>query len=561
MVAVRDGKPVAVVSFGGEIYNFRELRAELAAHGHGFRTDCDTEVLLTAYLEWGADCLSRLNGMFAFAAWDIQREELLLARDQLGVKPLFYYPTEAGIIFGSEPKALLAHPSVKAIVDEDGLRELFGHGRTPGKAVFRNMPEVRPGHAIRISRAGGLREHRYWALAANQHTEDLDSTVTHVRHLLEDVVARQLIADVPTSVLLSGGIDSSTLTALAAATLRRQGTGPVRTYSMSFTGYTENFEPMRLRGTPDPPYVGAVAAHVGTEHNELVLDAVSLADPAVRRATLLCHDLPTHLGDMDSSAYLGLRALRERSTVVTLSGEGADEVFNGYFWAYDPRFTGTDTFPWVAFERGHKEATGGLGLGLLDPGLRKRLDLLGYADDHYRSALAEVPVLDGEPAEQRRAREIQYLTLTRWLPPLLDRMDRLSMAVSVELRVPYCDHRLVQYVFDVPAAMKRTGDQEKSLLRAAVSDLLPPQVVNRPKSAYPVIQDGSYGRLIKDRFVELATDSGAPVLPLLDADATANALADTSTPEGAFAWVERANYELALQLNSWLTEYHISLNV
>jgi hypothetical protein len=237
----------AVLSFGGEIYNFRELRAELSAAGHRFRTGTDTEVLLAAYRQWGRDMLARLNGMFAFALWDTRAERLLLARDQLGVKPLFYSPTPDGVIFGSEPKAVLAHPDVVTVVDQDGLRELFSHARTPGRPIYRGVPEVRPGHVVVVDRSG-LTEHRYWSITASPHTDDLETTVGTVRELLADAVGRQLVADVPTSVLLSGGIDSSMLTALAAQAEQKAGAGPVRTYSMSFPGYTEEFGPQRWSG-------------------------------------------------------------------------------------------------------------------------------------------------------------------------------------------------------------------------------------------------------------------------------------------------------------------------
>ncbi|RAJ61647.1 asparagine synthase (glutamine-hydrolysing) [Streptomyces sp. Amel2xB2] len=556
-----DGDPDSpVIVFNGEIYNYRELREQLALAGHRFTTRSDTEVLLRAYLEWGPECAGHLNGIFAYAIWDPRPRRLVLARDPIGVKPLFYHRTPDGLLFGSEPKAVLRHPWVAPVVDADGLRELLSHARNPGRAIFRDIPELPPGHVLTVE-PGGHRLSAYWAPTANPHRGDLHSSVTDIRELLEDIVARQLISDVPTSLMLSGGIDSSALAALATGTVARQGAAPVHTYSMTFRGYTENFRPQKLRGTPDPPFAAQVAEHLGTVHTDVVATPGQLTDPLTKARTMQAQDMPTHHGDMDSSLYLAFRHLREESRVVTLSGEGADEIFGGYFWAHDPELTDAGTFPWVAFER-RKAASGGLGLRLFDPALRKELDLYGYADQHYREALATAPVLDGESAAERRARQVGYLVLTRWLPTLLDREDRLSMANGVELRVPFCDHRLAQYLLDVPAHMQRTGGQEKSLLRSAVADLLPSAVVNRPKSAYPATQDPVYGRAVREQYLRLARDRDAPVAPLLDEQATRAVLdGDGADDDKAGAWVDRAGFEMVLQFDSWLREYDVRLDL
>ncbi|MGC4769657.1 asparagine synthase (glutamine-hydrolyzing) [Micromonospora sp. DT44] len=557
--AVAEGQ--AVLLLDGMVYNHRELRQELRGRGHEFRSAGDAEVALRAYLEWGEEFATRLEGMFAVAVWDVRRERLLLIRDRLGVKPLCYTQSDVGMVFGSEPKALLAHPSVEAVVDTDGLRELFAHGRKPGAAVFRGLHEVRPGHLVRTDRSGTT-ERRYWALAARPHEDDLTTTVARVRQLLTEAVDSHLAGDVPVDAMLSGGIDSSALTALAASSPRRDGAEPLRTYSVNFVGYTATFEPHpSMRATPDAPYAQLVAEHVGTRHTEVLLDTPALADREVHRAAMLSQDVPSPLGDMDVSLLSFFRSLREQGRTAVLSGETADEVFNGYFWAYDPNHSNSTTFPWVSFERGHNAAAGGLGCSFIDRTLRKELDFLGYADEHYRDALREVPHLDGESADQRRAREVTYLALTRWAPTHLDRADRMSMASAVQLRAPFCDHRLVEYVYNVPAALKRVDGQEKSLLRAAVADLLPEAVLTRRKSAYPTTQDAAYGELVRARFRELVADRSAAVTPLLDAEAAAAVSAGGNAPSGAFAWVERASMEMVLQLDTWLTEYGVTVRL
>ncbi|MGX2993086.1 asparagine synthase (glutamine-hydrolyzing) [Streptomyces sp. JNUCC 64] len=555
------GAVVAVLTLDGALTNHIELRGELTTKGHRFTGGGDGETALRAYLEWGAGFLTRLEGHFAIAVWDVRHQELLLARDRLGVKPLSYYPTSGGVLFGSEPKAILAHPDVKPVVDADGLRELFAHSRKPGTAVFRGMREVVPGHAL-VVRGSGSQERRYWSLPARQHTDSLEDTITTVRGLLADAVASHLRADVPVGAMLSGGIDSSALTALAHRNLAAAGIGPLRSFSVNFTGYTENFEPHpTMRSTPDAPFAALASRHIGSQHSEVLLDTAALTDPEVHAAALRSQDAPSPLGDMDISLMRFFARLRKAGFTAVLSGETADEVFNGYFWAYDPKHSNSQTFPWVSFERGHDAAAGGLGTSMIDRQLRKQLDFLGYADQHYRDALTEVPHIDGDTPAERRAREVTYLALTRWAPTHLDRADRMSMAHGVQLRPPFCDRALVEYVYNVPAAMKRVGGVEKSLLRSAVADLLPDAVLYRKKSAYPTTQEAAYGDFVRRRFTELATDRGAAVAGLLDATASAEALTAASSPQGAFAWVERASMEMVLQCETWLTEYRIDLRL
>ncbi|MEV6974118.1 asparagine synthase (glutamine-hydrolyzing) [Kitasatospora sp. NPDC093806] len=554
MAVEYDGRLLAALTYSGEVYNHRELRAELEAAGHRFRTRSDTEVVLHAYLEWGEQLAERLNGMFAFAIWDARSEELLLVRDRMGVKPLHYHPTPDGVVFGSEPKALLAHPSVRPVVDLDGLRELLALTRTPGLTPYRGIVEVRPGHVVRVRR-DGISVRRYWALEAREHTQDLDTTIGTVRALLEDIVHRQLEADVPLCSLLSGGLDSSAVTALAARALAAAGAGPVRSFAVDFTGQTEHFHPDALRSTPDGPYAELLARHVGADHRVIELDSATLTDPARRLTTLRARDLPAGVGDLDTSLLLLFQGVRERSTVA-LSGESADELFGGYRWFHDPAAVNADDFPWASAIPG----LGGPGAAprehLLDQGLLGKLDLAGYRHARYREALAEVPHLpDADPFE-RRMREVGYLHLTRFVCVLLDRKDRMSMANGLEVRVPFCDHRLVQYVFNTPWSMKHFDGREKSLLRAAVRDLLPPEIADRVKSPYPTVQDPRYPELLRRELAAVAADPSSPVHALLDRRTLAEALAPAGDPQ-AF----RLSADLALDLNAWLTEYQVALEL
>ncbi|MBO2458502.1 asparagine synthase (glutamine-hydrolyzing) [Actinomadura violacea] len=533
--------PAAIV-YSGETYNFHELRRDLEGRGHRFRTRSDTEVVLHAYLEWGADFVDRLNGMYAFAIWDARREELVLGRDRMGIKPLFYAPTQNGVLFGSEPKAILANPLFTARVGEEGLLEVLTNAKTPGHGIYAGMYEVVPGHTVTVSRTG-LADRRYWALTAREHTDDVPATVRHVRELLDDIVERQLISDVPLCTLLSGGLDSSALTALADKALGRD---HVRSFAVDFVDETGGFVPDELRETADGPYVHDVAAHVGCDHSDVVLGNDQLASPEAMRTVLRARDMPA-MGDMDSSLYLLFAEIRKQSTVA-LSGESADEVFGGYRWFHDPEVVAAEAFPWTS-------AALGQGLDLLDPGLRARAD--AYLRDRYHDALAEVPHLPDASPHERRMREICYLHLTRMVRLLLDRKDRMSMAVGLEVRVPFCDHRLVEYVFNTPWSHKTYDGREKSLLRGAVADVLPDSVVQRRKSPYPATQNPGYEQAVRDRLHAVAADSSAPVHAYLDLDAVKTAL---DRPLGkASIQRDRVPIERALAVADWLDEYRPAL--
>jgi asparagine synthase (glutamine-hydrolysing) len=536
-----DGE-TGVLTYSGELYNFTELRAELAGRGHQFSTASDTEVVLRSYLECGPQCLRRFNGIFAFAIWDSARRQLLLARDHLGVKPLYYAATTDGLVFGSEPKALLANPLVEAELDDEGIGQLFAMFGTaqPGRSPLRGVLEVRPGCFV-VATVDGVREERYWQLTSAPHPDTEDDTVARVRELLADTVRRQLVSDVPLCALISGGLDSSAITALAvdAAPAGEK----IRTFAVDFEGSDRDFVSTELRPDLDAPFVRQLVGHLGTVHTDVVLGVPDLL--RAQQIATDARDLPS-LGDLDASLQQLFAAIKGRSTVA-LSGESADEVFGGYAWFHDPRAVGRDTFPWAPL---------GAGFGdVLAPRLKDRIRPTEFLADRYRAALAEVPHLDGESPAERRQREVNYLALTRFLPVLLDRKDRMSMVVGLEVRVPFCDHRLVEYLWNVPWAIKCLDGVPKGLLRRAVADLLPPPVVNRRKSAYPGAADPNYDRTLRTS-VRALLNAGGPTAALVD-PARVMALVDgTSTKP---LWQQRMALAYLIQIDYWLRRYDVRL--
>ncbi|QYD68017.1 asparagine synthase (glutamine-hydrolyzing) [Paraburkholderia edwinii] len=550
MRAVEDSKTIACLTYSGEVYNYVELRETLKRHGHTFRTKSDTEVVLRAYLEWGEACAERLVGMFAFAIWDVRKEQLLLVRDRLGVKPLFYQPFGRGVLFGSEPKAILAHPQMRPHVGLDGLRRALSVTRMPGDAIYDGMREVKPGHIVRVSR-DGLNERCYWKLEAREHTDSLDVTIDTVRAHLERIIEQQTVTDVPLCSLLSGGLDSSAVTALADKRLRQRDGHALRTYSVDFPERGVPFGADHSRDSRDTPFVRAFVEQLRTQHTEIVLDTAQIAAPEVRRAVVDAYDANWKIGsDMCPSAYLLFNTVRRDSTVA-LSGEAADEVFGGYRWHHQPQFLEAKTLPWK--------------MGLADPArvltpeLCNALRVPEYWADTHDQVCHATPTLPGETALAQRRRELSFLGLTCWLPNLLDRKDRLSMAVGLEVRVPYCDHELVQYLFNVPWEMKSFDGREKSLLRAACRDLLPDAILQRKKSAYPATQDPAYERMLQQRMADLLANPSPRVQQQFDRDAM-RSLIDKPVGESSINW-HRVDVDHTLALVDWLERHDVEIIV
>jgi asparagine synthase (glutamine-hydrolysing) len=419
-------------------------------------------------------------------------------------------------------------------VDQQGFRELASFIKSPGDAFWKGMKEVVPGTVVTVT-ADGIKERTYWKLESKEHTDDLETTVGRVRELLDDIVRRQLVSDVPECVLLSGGLDSSVITALSAAQLDI----PVRSFSVDFVGQAENFKADELRPTPDTPYVHDVVEHVKTDHSDIVLDHMALADPDVRRRVVTARDNPGALGDMDASLYLLFKAIRAESTVA-LSGESADEIFGGYRQFHDPKIQAADVWPWLAAIPAGVPSSTATGMG-------DRLGLEEYRAEQYREAVAEVDRVPGEDDFTHRMRVMSYLHLTRFVRMLLDRKDRMSMAVGLEVRVPFCDHRLVEYVYNTPWSMKTYDGREKSLLRGASRDVLPESVAQRVKSPYPSTQDPAYGLELQRQVRDLAPDNR--VFDLMDRKWVTGLATGEMTP------MARGSLERILNMAVWLDIY------
>lgn len=544
------GQRTVAVTFDGQLLNREDLDRTLPTDGLNLpRTQAS--IVLRAYLRWGPELVDHLRGSYAFAVWDSQSRSLLLVRDRLGVKPLYIHEAGGEILFASEIKGLLANPAVPRRVTADGLREVFEMTKTPGQAVFDTIEELEPGHLL-IASPDGIRTRRYWKIEAREHTDDLDTTISRTRELLDDVIAQQISGDANLGSMVSGGLDSSLITAIA--TKLRGNADPLETFSVDFAQHTAEFIPDPVRGTPDAPFVEELVNTVGTHHHSIVIPSSNMADPDLRERVVSTLDLPPAFwGDMYPSLYLFFEQVKARVDV-TLSGESADEVFSGYRWFPDPAAVQAETFPWLTSVTGKYFD----GKPLFDKAFLSSLSLEQFVKDSYQTALDETPTLDSDSEVDRRMRQMSYVNLTRFVQSLLDRMDRMSQVHALDVLAPFADHRIVEYAFNIPWELKAFDGREKSILRAATKDVVPTSILERQKSPYPSTQDPSYEAELRRQLNDIANDTNSPVLPLLDKSAITELL---STPLGEVSpMYDRMGTELVVGLNTWLKQYDVEIH-
>ncbi len=535
-----------VLVYNGELYNTQELRQALLAAGHSFTGHSDTEVLLHAYAQYGADCLERLNGIFAFAVWEQEERRLFLARDRIGVKPLFYKLHEGGLLFASEIKTLLAYPTVRPQLDETGAAQLIllGPGRLPGSGVFRDICELEPGCWASYA-DGKLTLHRYWKLRDRPHTQSFAETSDQVRALVLDAVSRQMVSDVPIGTFLSGGLDSSVITAICAREMAKRGE-QLKTFSVDYPDNDRFFRANKFQPNSDNAYIRLMRRKLDTEHYPTILSPEALAD-SLEDATV-ARDLPG-MADVDFSLLAFCGQIRTQ-VKVALSGECADEIFGGYPWYRDPEVRAKEGFPWAQNTPDRA--------ALLSPLIR--LDPQAFVMDVYRTVCRESDVLPEASDTERRMKEMVNLNFRYFMQTLLDRKDRMSMYHGLEVRVPFCDYRIAEYLYGVPWAYKDYNGQEKGLLRHAMEGLLPEEVLHRKKSPYPKTLDPRYEQLMSARVEGLLEDRGAPLWQLIRPEAAASLL----TQESPWPWYGQLMRRPQLmaylcQIDFWLRHYQVEL--
>ena len=538
-----------IIIYNGELYNTPELRTELMSRGHEFVGHSDTEVLLHAYLEWKTDAFARLNGIFAFAIWEKRERRLTLCRDRLGVKPLFFAPIRNGLTFGSTIDTVLCHPEIEPALDEDGLRTLLllGPARPPESGVFRQIKSLLPGH-FAILTPENFTDHVYWQLEAHEHEDDLPTTIERTHTLICDAARRQLVSDVPLACFLSGGLDSSILSMLAAKDYAARGE-TLHTWSVDYRDNDKYFTKSIFQPNSDNSYIDQMVDFLGTHHHRVVLEPEALC-AALLPATD-ARALPG-MADVDSSLLLFCAAVKRGGTTVCLSGECADELFGGYPWYHREEILFEDTFPW--------SRSVGLRLGLLTPDAVRNGE--EFVRQHYRDTCDRAPKLSSDDKKAARMREMFVLNLDWFMATLLDRKDRMSMYSGLEVRVPFCDHRIVEYAYNMPWDFKSLEGREKGIVRRAFANELPKDIVFRKKSPYPKTFHPVYTRLCADYVRRIFEDNTSVAATLFDRNAVQKLMQrPESLAEPWFGQLMRTPQIFAyiIQLDRWFRHYHVKI--
>lgn len=494
-----------IIVYNGQIYNTKELKEILVDNGFEINSHSDTEILLKSYIHFGKEVVRHLNGIFAFAIWNTKTEELFIARDHLGVKPLFYTIKENTLIFASEIKAIFQYPGIEKIIDKQGIAELIGIGpaHTAGTTVFKDIYELKPAH-FAIFNKSGLHIERYWKLESMEHTDNFEETCAKIEYLLEDAITSQLVSDVPICVFLSGGLDSSIIAKYAADYCKKNSLEPLKTFSIDYVDNDKNFIKSDFQPNSDKYYIDLMTKNIYCKHTQILIDTPELAD--YLEDAMIARDMPG-MADIDSSLLLFCKNVKEKATV-SLTGECADEIFAGYPWFFRKDALESLTFPWsIAINERSK---------LINPDISEKIDLKEYIDFRYKESLDEVQILETDSKETAEKRKISYLTLNWFMQTLLDRSDRAAMYNGFELRVPFCDYRLAQYVYNIPWEMKALNGREKGLLRYIAKKILPEEVVERKKSPYPKTHNPTYLARVKKMLTDIMKNESAPINTILN---------------------------------------------
>lgn len=537
-----------IIVYNGEIYNTEEIRAELKGFGFTFKGHSDTEVLLKAYVKWKDKCVTKLNGIFAFAVWDKREEKLFVARDRIGVKPFFYYNRKDDFVFASEIKGILASGIVEAEADVSSVAELIllGPGRTQGQGVFRNIQELPPATCGYYDR-NGLKTWKYWRLEDREHTDNLKTTVEKVRFLVTDSIERQLVSDVPVCTFLSGGLDSSLISSVADRYFTARGE-KLHTFSLDYKDNDIYFKESKFQPNSDISFIGKMNSYLNAENHLVCLDTDELAEALYDAVE--ARDLPG-MADVDSSLLLFCREIKKQGTVA-LSGECADEIFGGYPWYRDKTIREREGFPWAQSTSYRYK--------FLRKEFAEKINPQEFIDSRYRQTIEKADTSVTKSPLDKRMKEMMKLNLDWFMQTLLDRKDRMSMYCSLEVRVPFCDYRIAEYLYNVPWEYKDYGHFEKGLLRKAMEGYLPDEILWRKKSPYPKTHNPSYLRKVSQMLTEIINNPSSPILQLVKKQELEKLLRENvSQPWYGQLMTTPQTIAYFIQLDYWLRRYKVKI--
>lgn len=544
-MTARYGENEYTLVYNGELYNTDEVRDELKSYGHKFSGHSDTEVILKSYIQWKDECVNKFNGIFAFAVWDDKEQRLFFARDRIGVKPLFYANVNNSFVFGSEIKAILEHKFVEPVIDENSIAEVMfvGPGRTPGCGVFKGINEIKPACCGCYSKSG-IKVRKYWTLKDREHTDSFEQTVEKVRELVKDSITRQLVSDVPVGTFLSGGLDSSIISSIANSYFKERGQ-KLTTFSVTYEDNDKYFKTSKFQPNSDTEYIKKMVEYLGCEHHLIILNNNDLADALYMAVD--ARDLPG-MSDVDSSLLLFCKEIKKRCTVA-LSGECADEIFGGYPWFRDKEIRAINGFPWAQSTLYRKS--------FIKDEIRLP-DAEEYVYSRYKDTLINTSKIDNISPLESRMKEMMKLNLDWFMQTLLDRKDRMSMYNALEVRVPFCDYRIAEYLYSVPWEYKDYNSYEKGLLRKAVEGILPEEVLWRKKSPYPKTHNPEYFSIVSKKLQEIIENSNSPMLSFIK-KSELEKLLNSNKSEPWYGQLMTTPQTIAyfIQINYWLEKYKI----
>lgn len=545
---MRFGKYIIV--YNGELYNTDELRRELRFHGYIFDTSCDTEVVLKSYHLWQADCTQRLNGIFAFAIYNIETQEIFLCRDRIGVKPLFYSLKNGIFAFASRTDSLLEVKGIEPVCDENGLNEIFmlGPAKTPGKTVFRDIEEVKPGEYMYYHN-GKITKKTYWSLKAQEFSDNCEQACEYVNYLVSDAINRQLVSDVPICTFLSGGLDSSIISKVASDYMKEKNE-ILSTYSVDYDDNDKYFEASLFQPNKDSDYIELISDYIGSNHKNVVLNNTCVADALVD--STFARGCPGFT-DIDSSLLLFCKEIVKKHKVA-LSGECADEIFGGYPWYHRKEILFDDTFPW--------SRTTDVRHGILADGFLKHGD--EYMRSAYINTVNSTDCLDTDSKVDKRMREMFKLNMDWFMQTLLCRKDAMSMEASLEVRVPFCDYRIVEYAYNMPWDIKSYGGREKGILRKAFEKELPDEITWRKKSPYPKTFNPEYVSAVSKMVTAVLDDKSCPLYEMLNKKAVIDLIENPNAlSEPWYGQLMRGPQVLAyiVQIYVWIRKYNIKFDI
>ena len=534
------------IVYNGELYNTKQLKEELLDKGYSFFTNSDTEVVLKGYICYKEKIMNKLEGIYAFGIYNDKDKSLFLGRDRLGIKPLYYLNKNKNFIFSSMIKPILESKIIKPILTKKEIGELLalGPSKKIGSGIFKNIKELRAAHYL-IYKKGKIKIKRYWNVKDKKNNDTFEEASNKVKNILTDAIKDQMVSDTPIATLLSGGIDSSIITAIVADTLKKENK-ILTTYSIDYEDNNKYFKKNSFTVSLDEYFINLMSKKYHTNHKYKIISQKELAKYLEK--SLTARDYPG-MADIDSS-LLWFSEQISKDYKVILSGECADEIFGGYPWFYRSELNERKNFPWIN-NLDYRQK-------LLNKNLK--INLKKICKKEYKKTIKELPRHD----RKNKYKKLFYINMTHFMTTLLDRKDRMTMGATLEARVPFSNTKLVEYLWNLPFEYKYKNNIEKYLLRDAFKDILPNEVLNRKKNPYPKTHNPTYLKLVTNLLKKRLKNKDSYLYKIFNIKEIENLL--NSKDDDILPWFGQLMTKPQLiaylyQFDLWIEKYNIEIKI